>query len=161
MTAVTRDAEERLKLSSRISSSIRLSLTGLHVGWTTKMSEPRTFSSIWQKVSPSEKLKEETLPAVRFRYSQISCTSAGWARPPKIFSSPAIVPLCKRQPSRSRRERRGSTRDGVVDPYCLRIWLGREDSNLRVPDPKSGALPLGDAPVSGCFPSGRRLRTRA
>src|SRR3954470_19390349 len=91
MTAVTREAEERLKLSSRISSSIRFSLTGLHVGWTTKMSEPRTFSSIWQKVSPSEKLKEDTLPAVRFRYSQISCTSAGWARPPKIFSSPAIV----------------------------------------------------------------------
>src|SRR6476661_10281010 len=26
-------------------------------------------------------------------------------------------------------------------------WLGREDSNLRMPDPKSGALPLGDAPV--------------
>src|SRR6185369_16097208 len=31
----------------------------------------------------------------------------------------------------------------------LKCWLGREDSNLRMPDPKSGALPLGDAPVSG------------
>src|SRR5947209_12545977 len=143
MTAVTRDAEERLKLSSRISSSIRLSLTGLHVGWTTNTSEPRTFSSIWQKVSPSEKLKAATRPAVRFRYSQISCTSAGWARPPKIFSSPAIVSLdngCLWNGRHSSRcERRGSTRDGEHGSQgCLRTWLGREDSNLRVPDPKSG-----------------------
>ena len=27
-------------------------------------------------------------------------------------------------------------------------WLGRQDSNLRMPDPKSGALPLGDAPTA-------------
>ena len=27
-------------------------------------------------------------------------------------------------------------------------WLGREDSNLRMPASKAGALPLGDAPVS-------------
>ena len=26
-------------------------------------------------------------------------------------------------------------------------WLGREDSNLRMPDPKTGALPLGYAPM--------------
>ncbi len=25
--------------------------------------------------------------------------------------------------------------------------LGRQDSNLRMPDPKSGALPLGDSPM--------------
>ena len=67
-----REAEERLKLSSMISSSIRFSLTGSQVGWTMKTSEPRTFSSIWQNVSPSEKLNAETLPASRFRYSQIS-----------------------------------------------------------------------------------------
>ena len=46
-------------------------------------------------------------------------------------------------------------------------WLGREDSNLRMPESKSGALPLGDAPTgpwSIGLPSGRlrhpaRLRT--
>src|SRR5688572_17057585 len=27
-------------------------------------------------------------------------------------------------------------------------WLGRKDSNLRSPDPESGALPLGHSPVS-------------
>src|SRR5687767_824950 len=26
-------------------------------------------------------------------------------------------------------------------------WLGRQDSNLRMPVPKTGALPLGDAPA--------------
>src|SRR6185436_4241069 len=29
----------------------------------------------------------------------------------------------------------------------LRIWLGRKDSNLRIRDPKSRALPLGHAPL--------------
>src|SRR6185436_3419461 len=43
---------------------------------------------------------------------------------------------------------------------ALSIWLGREDSNLRVPDPKSGALPLGDAPVSGA-PAACRPALRA
>src|SRR4051794_31516771 len=34
-------------------------------------------------------------------------------------------------------------------------WLGRQDSNLRMPVPKTGALPLGDAPAS------RRIGGRA
>ena len=45
---MTRDAEERLKASSMMSSSIRFSFTGGQVGWTMKTSAPRTFSSIWQ-----------------------------------------------------------------------------------------------------------------
>ena len=28
-----------------------------------------------------------------------------------------------------------------------RIWLGWQDSNLRMPESKSGALPLGDTPI--------------
>src|SRR3954454_15918194 len=28
-------------------------------------------------------------------------------------------------------------------------WLARKDSNLRSPDPESGALPLGHSPVTG------------
>ena len=31
----------------------------------TKTSEPRTFSSIWQNVSPSEKLNDELRPGSR------------------------------------------------------------------------------------------------
>jgi hypothetical protein len=34
-----------------------------------------------------------------------------------------------------------------------RYWLGREDSNLRMVESKSTALPLGDAPTS-CLESG-------
>ena len=36
----------------------------------------------------------------------------------------------------------------------LRIWLGRQDSNLRMPVPKTGALPLGDAPAGEPHVSG-------
>ena len=31
--------------------------------------------------------------------------------------------------------------------WTLRAWLGRQDSNLGMPVPKTGALPLGDAPM--------------
>src|SRR5260370_37907994 len=40
----------------------------------------------------------------------------------------------------------------------LKNWLGRKASNLRMPDPKTGALPLGDAPTS--WP-GEALKNRA
>jgi hypothetical protein len=43
-----RAAEERFKPSTAMSSSIRFSLTGVHVGWMTKTSVPRTFSRTWQ-----------------------------------------------------------------------------------------------------------------
>ena len=59
MTAVMVAAEARRSASHMISSSIRLSFTGAHVGWTTKASTPRTFSPISQNVSPS--LKRDTL----------------------------------------------------------------------------------------------------
>src|SRR4029079_15995745 len=37
------------------------------------------------------------------------------------------------------------------------VWLARKDSNLRSPDPESGALPLGHSPVTGrVIPQGRR-----
>ena len=35
------------------------------------------------------------------------------------------------------------------DPSSRNRWLGRQDSNLRMPVPKTGALPLGDAPAGG------------
>jgi hypothetical protein len=34
----------------------------------------------------------------------------------------------------------------------LENWLGRQDSNLGMPVPKTGALPLGDAPPLGHAP---------
>jgi site-specific DNA recombinase len=35
------------------------------------------------------------------------------------------------------------------EPTRRKRWLGRQDSNLRMPVPKTGALPLGDAPAGG------------
>ena len=32
-------------------------------------------------------------------------------------------------------------------PERILMWLGRQDSNLGMPVPKTGALPLGDAPT--------------
>ena len=39
-------------------------------------------------------------------------------------------------------------KSGVFSRDCT-AWLGREDSNLRMPESKSGALPLGYAPICG------------
>ena len=41
------------------------------------------------------------------------------------------------------------------------IVLGREGSNHRMPDPKTGALPLGDDPIFIAFPSYRFSVARA
>ena len=40
------------------------------------------------------------------------------------------------------------THGGSVPLRVSRKWLGRKDSNLRIRDPKSRALPLGHAPSS-------------
>jgi hypothetical protein len=37
--------------------------------------------------------------------------------------------------------------DTIVNLHDQPEWLGRKDSNLRMPGPKPGALPLGDAPT--------------
>src|SRR5258708_3296514 len=37
------------------------------------------------------------------------------------------------------------------------VWLGRKDSNLRMPDPESGALPLGDSPKATALVYRRRI----
>src|SRR4029078_4117612 len=36
---------------------------------------------------------------------------------------------------------------GMACGKVAKCWLGRQDSNLRMPVPKTGALPLGDAPA--------------
>lgn len=34
----------------------------------------------------------------------------------------------------------------LISKVCLKNWLAGQDSNLRMPESKSGALPLGDRP---------------
>src|SRR5678815_1000986 len=106
-----------------IKSSISVSFTGGQVGCTTKTSAPRTFSLNCTKISPSEKRETSPSPSGTRRYWAISSASARFAFPVKSFSSYAM-------------------------DASLTMWLGREDSNLRIRDPKSRALPLGHAPSS-------------
>ncbi len=42
--------------------------------------------------------------------------------------------------------------------WKIKKWLGREDSNLRMPVPKTGALPLGYAPLHANVCVGFNLR---
>ena len=57
-----RAADERRNASIMISSSIRCSSTGAHVGWTMKTSVPRMFSSIWNDTSVSGNRLQPRLP---------------------------------------------------------------------------------------------------
>jgi hypothetical protein len=38
--------------------------------------------------------------------------------------------------------------DDILKSSDDKLWLGRKDSNLRMPGPKPGALPLGYAPIN-------------
>ena len=77
------------------------------------------------------------------------------------FLTSAILPIFNdRSPNRATRERRrgdSPSRRGPLtsrpfhenrrkSPQARNAWLGREDSNLRMAESKSAALPLGDAP---------------
>lgn len=45
-------------------------------------------------------------------------------------------------------DNRGNNEEKELEMLLRSIWLGRRDSNPRMPVPKTGALPLGDAPKS-------------
>jgi hypothetical protein len=49
----------------------------------------------------------------------------------------------------SHRRHEGTAHGQGDDSFSKEIgWLGRQDSNLGMPVPKTGALPLGDAPTA-------------
>src|SRR6185369_12161118 len=74
----------------------------------------------------SEKRSGYAFPMSHVSWRQISSANLGFAFPEKILMPP-VVPIA-------------FARD--------KNWLGRVDSNQRMPVPKTGALPLGYAPVS-------------
>jgi hypothetical protein len=45
------------------------------------------------------------------------------------------------------RNNRGETKRKDLETEIRSSWLGRRDSNPRMPGPKPGALPLGDFPI--------------
>ncbi len=59
----------------------------------------------------------------------MSFVNSGCALPENTFNSPKPVAM-----------------KGSPISYSLVNWLGRKDSNLRIREPKSRALPLGHAP---------------
>lgn len=44
-------------------------------------------------------------------------------------------------------DNRGNNEEKELEMLLRSIWLGWKDSNLRSPDPESGALPLGHIPL--------------
>src|SRR4029453_1443399 len=159
MTAVMRDADERRNASIITHNSMMFRSTSAQVGCTTKTSVPRMFSSIWNEHSVSGNRCSLACPIGTPRKSAISCASAGWALPENSFSWPPFIvsgsgylspdgPAPRRTLHSLRPDRpRGPEQAKHDHP----VWLGREDSNLRIRDPKSRALPLGHAPSPlGC-----------
>ena len=128
MTAVTRCAEARCKASAIINSSIMLSLVGALVDCNKKTSLPRTFSCISTVTSPSLKRPTSACPSSRCNSFATRLASAMFEPPEKS------IKLANRCPSMSPRS-------------IYRKWLGWQDSNLRMPGSKPGALPLGDTPI--------------
>ena len=78
---MTRRADARLIASTMMQSSIRFSLVGAQVGWTTKMSRARTFCWISTSTSPSEKRPTFALPSSIPRLAAIWRASTGLAFP--------------------------------------------------------------------------------
>ena len=62
-----RAADDRLKASAIVSSSIKVLLVGAQVDWRTKTSLPRTFSKISTMVSPSLKVPTVAFPIGIFK----------------------------------------------------------------------------------------------
>ena len=124
-----READERRNASIITHSSTRLSSTGRHVGCTTNTSVPRMLSPIWNDTSVSGNRCSRAFPTGTPRKSAISFVSAGCALPENSFRAPWVI----RSPLAAR-------------AACPESWLGRKDSNLRIREPKSRALPLGHAP---------------
>ncbi len=140
-----RSAEARLSASTMISSSIRFSLVGAQVDWTTNTSRARTFWLISTVTSPSEKRPTRAAPSEVPRWLAISAANPGLALPVKTRKSGWCA--CMRVP-------------GVVakgEAYLLReeIWQGRKDSNLCMPESKSGALTSLATPLHGGRPASR------
>src|SRR5437868_10925447 len=72
----------------QISNSIRLSLAGKAVDWTTKTSSPRTFSRISTKISSSAKRRTLAWVIGSSRYWAIACTRGRFELPDSSFIGP-------------------------------------------------------------------------
>src|SRR6266542_328438 len=88
MTAVTRPAEARRRASRMMKSSIRFSLIGWQVGWTTNTSWPRIESWILTSISPSGKRRTRGSVSGTDSSREISSANSGLALPEISLSAP-------------------------------------------------------------------------
>src|SRR5689334_22164323 len=143
---------------------------------------PRMFSLKRTDTSPSSKRATSTSPSGTLRRSQIAAARRRLALPAKMRhgskrnlpgerSRPEHGDECRRFSPAATARQSGIAKDtrmprlkatgdsrgaAGADPPAPRKWLGREDSNLRMRDPKSRALPLGHAPpTNGVSVTGR------
>src|SRR5215472_10791731 len=92
-----------------MNNSIRLWFVGGDVGWTMKTSSPRTFSSIFAKVSPSGKGLIVHLPNSMPMELQIDLLRGGLAVPLKIFTIVTLGSEQKNPPDAGGKSDREST----------------------------------------------------
>ena len=115
--------------SAMMTSSMRLSLVGAQVDCRMNASQPRTFS--WTSTLTSPSLKRLTLARPRSMRSSETTRSAkaGLELPEKIIIWATMSSWLR-----------------LRYVAGVAMWLGWQDSNLRMPGSKPGALPLGDTP---------------
>ena len=87
-----RAAEANFSASMRISSSIRLSLTGGQEDWMTKTSASRTFSSTFTLMFSLENRVTFRRPSGMPMCVVMPRARSGWLLPEKTFISPNMDP---------------------------------------------------------------------
>ena len=72
------------------------------------------------------------------------CTTGHWTNPPRILQGACMHALdrCALNPAKFL-HKKGT----LADSFYYKIWLGLQDSNLRMTGPKPVALPLGEGPT--------------
>jgi hypothetical protein len=103
-------ADARLSASIMTSSSIRLSLTGVEVGCTTKQFTPRMFSRISTYTSPSAKRVTCAWPSGVSRCRQIASASPRWALPLNMLKALSTTKMPKKVPRNRARVASGLAR---------------------------------------------------
>ncbi len=127
-------AEARFSASTITRSSIRLSFVGAQVGCRTKMSRPRTFCWISTIDLAVGEAADRGIAEADVQVLAISSRERG-------IGVAGEDGHALEQPSAM-----GATRRRYA--IAGSDWLGRKGSNLRMPESKSGALPLGDSPAN-------------
>src|SRR6202041_1424948 len=101
---------------------------GGEVGWMMKMSSPRTFSSIFTKVSPSGNGVIMHLPSSQPMYLQMARARGSFAVPEKTFT----VYLISLQSNKILRKARGKCQPAHYQRKCLKqVEMSVKNHNSR------------------------------